>query len=141
VSSLRFWLAIVCKVCMLPETNLLKTTLLLHIKSVLESKLGLEISYPAWCFLLFLYFIPSIQFIIWSHSTTCHIIPTLNSMLHNKQYLCHSTYCISYWNRFSLQVGHTPASILAFISVVQLNLPSWQSSLDRSNGICRIIHS
>jgi len=26
----------------------------------------------------------------------------LNSMLHNKQYMCHNTYCISYWNRFSL---------------------------------------
>jgi len=23
-------------------------------------------------------------------------------MLHNKQYICHSTWCISYWNRFSL---------------------------------------
>jgi len=53
-----------CKVCMLPETNLLKTTLLLHIASVLESKLGIDVSYTALGFLLLYTFIPSIQFII-----------------------------------------------------------------------------
>lgn len=91
LSSLRFWLAIICKVCMLPETNLLKTTLLLHIKSVLD----LEVLYPAWCFLLFLYlhsFRPVHN--LKSFNFTCHIISTLNSMLHNKQYMCVTAFIV-----------------------------------------------
>jgi hypothetical protein len=101
LSILRFWLAIMCKVCILPETNLPKTTLLLHIKSVLESRFGLEVLYPARCFLLFYTFILSIQFIIWNHSTTCHIISTLNSMLHNKQY----TICVTVFIVFHTETG------------------------------------